>query len=104
MENLRKRRDIELVHKENRMKKLACKPSFHAFSIFTDDLAAVERKKTSLYLNKPIYCGFTILDVSKTLLFEYHYDIIIPKYGKAANLLFTDTGMIHGYRFLLTWL
>lgn len=92
MENLRKRRDIELVHKEKRMKKLACKPSFHAFRIFMEDLAAVEKVKTNLKLDKPIYCGFTILDVSKTLLYDHHYGYIIPKYGHAAKLLFTDTG------------
>lgn len=93
MENLRKRRDIELVHKEKRLKKLVCKPSFHAFSIFAEDLAAVEKLKTTLKLDKPIYCGFTILDVSKTLLFEHHYEYIVPKYGNAAKLLFTDTGL-----------
>ena len=48
-------------------------------------------KKTEVYFNKPVYVGQAILDISKTLMFDFHYDYIRAKYNDAAELLFTDT-------------
>ena len=91
MENLRKRVDVKLVNNEKRLKKLTSMPNFHAFKIFNDDLAAIQMRKTKLYLNRPIYVGFSILEISKILMYDFHYNYIKPKYGEKAKLLFTDT-------------
>ena len=91
MENLRKHVDVKLVNDETKAKKLICKPNFHDFKIFNQDLSAIQMKKSSLKLNKPIYAGFSILDLSKTLMYDFHYSYIKHKYGSQAKLLFTDT-------------
>lgn len=65
MENLRKRVDIQLVHNKKRLLKLSAKPGFKSFQIFNNDLASVELSKQKLILNRPIYVGFSILDLSK---------------------------------------
>jgi hypothetical protein len=91
MENLRKRLIVQLVNNQSKAKKLTSKPSFHAFRIFNEDLVAVHMLKQRLYLNRPICVGFTLLDVSKTLMYDFHYNYIKKKYGPNAQLLFTDT-------------
>jgi len=91
MENLRKRLIVQLVNNQSKARKLPRKPTFHAFRIFNEDLVAVHMLKQRLYLNRPIYVGFTILDVSKTLMYDFHYNYIKKKYGQCAKLLFTDT-------------
>ena len=80
MENMRKGFDVKLVNSEKRVRKLACKPTFHAFKLFNEDLAAVHMKKEKLKLNRPIYVGFSVLDLSKTLMYEFHYSYILNKY------------------------
>jgi hypothetical protein len=91
MENLRKRTNVELVHTPKRMLKVAAKPSFDMFKIFNEDLVAVHLKKGQLTLNRPTYVGFCILDISKILMYSFHYDYIKPTYQEHAKLLFTDT-------------
>jgi hypothetical protein len=91
MENLRKRPIVQLANNQSKARKLTSKPTFHAFRIFNEDLVAVHMLKQRLYLNRPIYVGFTILDVSKTLIYDFHYNYIKKKYGQCAKLLFTDT-------------
>ena len=91
MEYLSKRLIVQLVNNQSKARKLTSKPSFHAFKIFNEDLVAVHMLKQRLYLNTPIYVGFTILDVSKTLMYDFHYNYIKKKYGQCAKLLFTDT-------------
>ena len=91
MENLRKRVDIQLVHQEKRLHKLTKKPGFMSFKIFNSDLASVELQKIKLVLNRPIYVGFSILDLSKVLMYDFHYHYMKKKYGLKAQLLFTDT-------------
>ena len=68
MENLRKRTNIELVDNPKRIKKICAKPSFKSFKIFNDSLVAVHQDKTKLLLNRPIYVGASILDMSKILM------------------------------------
>jgi hypothetical protein len=91
MENLRKRPIVQLANNQSKARKLTSKSTFHAFRIFNEDLVAVHMLKQRLYLNRPIYVGFTILDVSKTLIYDFHYNYIKKKYGQCAKLLFTDT-------------
>ena len=91
MENLRKRVNVKLVNTEKQLEKLSASPLFDYFRIFNEDLIAVNMKKPSLYLNRPIYVGFCILDLSKVLMYDFHYNYIKAKYGNRATLLFTDT-------------
>ena len=90
MENIRNRVDIRLVTRVSQAKKLTCKPNYQHQTIYKN-LAAVHMKKVSLYFNKPVYLGMSILDLSKTLMYDFHYNYIKPKYGENAKLLFTDT-------------
>ena len=66
VENLMKRVNVKLVNNKTKLSKLIASPSFDYFRIFSEDLAAVNMKKTKLYLNRPIYVGFSILDLSKS--------------------------------------
>ena len=91
MENLRNRMNVELVNTEERLKKLCAKPTFKTFKIFNENLTAVHMAKIKLVLNKPIYVGFVVLDNSKILMYDYHYNHIKKIYGNRAKLLFTDT-------------
>ena len=91
MENLRKRVNVKLVNDVKQLKKLTASPSFDHFRFFTNELVAVNMKKPTLYLNRPIYVGFAILDLSKVLMYDFHYNYIKAKYGEKATLLFTDT-------------
>ena len=91
MENLRNRVNVELVNSPKRLKKICANPSFNSFRIFNENLTAVHSLKTRLFLNRPIYVGFAVLDGSKLLMYDFHYIFIINKYGDRAKLLFTDT-------------
>ena len=91
MENIRKRVDIRLVTSEKQMIKISSKPTFVSSKIFDENIVAVRRVKESLLMNKPIYVGMSILDISKSLMYEFHYNHIKAKYGSKARLLFTDT-------------
>ena len=91
MENIEKRVDVRLVTKREEAMKLSSKPNYDRHTIFDENLIAVLMKITKLYYDKPVYLGMCILDLSKTLMFEFHYDYIRRKYGDRAKLLFTDT-------------
>ena len=91
MENIRNRVNIKLVNTGKQFKKLSAKPNYQSRKIFNKNLIAVHMKKTSITMNKPVYLGMSILDLSKTLMFDFHYNYIKPKYGDKAKLLFTDT-------------
>ena len=91
MENLRKRVDIKLVTNEKQLKKLTSKPTYMSSKIFNENLVAVHKIKEQLTLNRPAYLGICILDLSKTLMYDFHYNYIKARYGSKAQLLFTDT-------------
>ena len=93
MENLRKRVDVKLVraHEEDRLRRLLASPSFARANIFDDDLAAIEVHKSRLVLNRPVYVGMSILDLSKTLMYDFYYGQLKKQYGDRCQLLYTDT-------------
>ena len=91
MENIRNRVDVKLVNTEEKLRKLIAKPNFRSRKIFSENLVSVHMKKTKLTMNKPIYLGMCILELSKTIMFDFHYNYIKPKYGNNVKLLFTDT-------------
>ena len=91
IENIRKRQNIHLIDNRKKAVKLSSKPNFDRCTIFDRNLIAVHMKNTEVYFNKPVYVGQAILDLSKTLMFNFHYNYIRKKYGKKAELLFTDT-------------
>jgi len=91
MENIRNRVDVKLVTSESEAKKLTNQPNFKNFTIFSENLVAVHMNVTKLKFDKPVYLGAAILDISKTLMYDFHYGYIKPKYNENAQLLFTDT-------------
>ena len=91
MENVRNHRDIKLVTTNERRNKLVSERNYHTTKHFSENLLAIEIRKTKVVLSKPIYLGQAILDISKTLMYEFWYDYIKPKYGKKAKLRYMDT-------------
>ena len=96
-QNPRKHQRVELVNDVSRIRKLLADPSYISHKTFFGDedeggsLAAVHRKTAVLKMNKPLYAGFAILELSKLLMFEHYYDFLKPKYGDKIRLCFTDT-------------
>ena len=91
MENVRKYRDIKLVITDKRRNQLASEPNYHTTKYFSKNLMAIEMKKTKVKINKPIYLGMSIPDISKTLMYEFWHDYIKPKYQEKAKLCYMDT-------------
>ena len=74
MENVRKHRDIKLVTTNKRRNRLVSEPSYHTTEFFSENLLVIEIKKTKVKMNKPVYLGMSILDISETLMYEFWYD------------------------------
>ena len=91
IENIRKRQNIQLIDDRKLALKLTSRPNFDRCTIFDKHLIAVHMKNSEVYFNKPVYVGQAILDLSKTLMFNFHYTYIKEKYSSKAELLFTDT-------------
>ena len=91
MKNVRKHSDIKLVTTNKKRNKLVSEPNYYTTKWFSENLIAIEMKKTKVKMNKPIYLVFSILDLSKTVMYEIWYDYIKPKYGKKAKLCYIDT-------------
>ena len=91
IENIRKRQNVKIVDNRKTALKLSSRPNFDRCIIFDKNLIALHMRNTRVYFNKPVYVGQAILDLSKTLMFNFHYEYIKEKYGKKAELLFTDT-------------
>ena len=83
--------DIKLVNDKIQVEKLSAKPNFYHCNVFSEDLVPIHMKKTKLVFNKLVYLGMCILDLSKTLMYYFHYNYIKQKYGDKPKLLFTDT-------------
>ena len=78
MENIRKHKDIKLVTSNTRRKKLASEPNYHTCKHFSENLIAIEMRKTKIHMRKAVYIGQAVLDISKTLMYESWYDYIKP--------------------------
>ena len=91
MSLVRQWRIVRLVTDEKKLLKLASKPTYVSSKIFNENLVAVHKIKETLTLNRPAYVGMCILDLSKTLMYDFHYNYIKDKYKEKARLLFTDT-------------
>ena len=91
MENLRKRVDVRLVTTKEKLLKLTSKPTYVSSKIFNENLVAVHKIKETLTMSRPAFVGACILDLSKTFMYDFHYNYIKSKYGDKAKLLFTDT-------------
>ena len=91
MENIGKHRDIKLVTTDKKRSKLVSEPNYHTTNLISEDLSIIEMKKTKVKMNKPIYLGLSILEYSKTLMYEFWYDYMQPKYNDNVKLCYMDT-------------
>ena len=91
MTNVKNHRDIKLITTDKRRKRLVSKPQYHSHKIFSDHLMAIKMKKIRVKMVKPLYLGMSILDISKTLMYEFWYDYVKPKYKDKAKLCCMDT-------------
>jgi hypothetical protein len=101
LEDPEKRLNVMLVNiwhdRNNKTKKkygaecLIGRPNYHSSSIFTENFVAVQMKPESIKLDRPIYIGFTVLEISKSHMYDFHYSHIKPFYGSNVSLCYTDT-------------
>ena len=92
MENLWKHRDLKLLITDKRKNRLVPEPNYHAKKLCLECLLAVETKKIKVKINKLVYLGLSILEISKILMYEFWYDHVKPKYQDNVKLCFMDTG------------
>ena len=91
MENIRRHRDIKLVNNKEDYLKQVMKPNFKGGVLMGEDLMSCEMGKVKIKMNKPVYLGQAILDLSKTIMYEFHYDYMKKKYeGTDLKLLYMD--------------
>ena len=91
MENIRKHRDIKLVTTDKKRSKLVSESNYHTINLISEDLSIIEMKETKVKMNKPIYLGLSILEISKILMYEFWYDYMKPKYDNNVKLCYMDT-------------
>ena len=90
MENVRKHHDIKLVKTDRKRNKLVSEPNFHTMKLIDNNLAVIEMRKVKVKMNKPIYLGLSILDISKITMYEFWYDYVKIKYQDKARLCYMD--------------
>ena len=91
MENIRKHIDIKLVTANKKRSKLVSEPNYHTINLISEDLSIIEMKKTKAKMNKSIYLWLSISEISKTLIYEFWYDYMKPKYNDNVKLCYMDT-------------
>jgi len=91
MQNDRNHLNVHILTSELRAMKFIARPTFLASKIINEEVTIVKLTKPTILLNKPIYVGMAILDISKLQMYQFHYDVYVKKYGDRAKLLFTDT-------------
>ena len=90
IENIKKHRDIKLVT-DKRRNELVSEPNYHTMNYISEDLSIIEMNRTKVKMNKPIYLGLSVLEISKLLMHEFWYDYMKPKYGNDVKLCYMDT-------------
>ena len=90
MKNVRKHRNIKLVRRERRNNYLVSEPNYHTTKFFTENLLAIEMRKTQVLMNKPVYLRLSELDLCKSVMYEFWYDYVKPKHGENAKLIYMD--------------
>ena len=90
MENVRNHRDIKLVTTNVQRRKYVSEPDYMTSKCFSKDLMAIEMRKTEVLMDKPVCLGQAILDISKTLMYEFYYDYLKPKYEDKVKLYYMD--------------
>ena len=91
MENVCKHRDIKLVRTDKKRNKLVSEPNYNTMKLIDDNLAIIEMRMVKVKMNKPIYLGLSILELSKITMYEFWYDYVKSKYGSRASLCYMDT-------------
>ena len=91
MENVRKHRDIKLVKTDHKRNKLVSEPNYHTMKVIAENLSIIEMKNVKVKMNKPIYLGLSILEISKIIMYEFWYDYVKKKYGDMVKLCYMDT-------------
>ena len=91
MENVRKRREVKLVVTEQKRNLLTFQPNFESSTIFSENLQAIEMRKTYVFMNNLTAVGQAILDKSEELMYTFWYDVIKPIYKDKAKLCYMDT-------------
>ena len=91
MENIRKHRNIKLVMTEEKYLRTVMRPNFKSGVLFGENLMGCEMGKIKVVMNKPVYLGQAILDLSKIVMYEFHYNYMVPKYGDRLKLCYMDT-------------
>ena len=76
---------------DKRRNQLVSEPNYHTTKWFSGNLLATEMKKKKVKMNKPVYLGLSILEISKTLMYEFWYDYMKPKYDDNVKLYYMDT-------------
>ena len=91
IENVGKHRDIKLVTTEKGRKYLVSELNYHSTKFFTENLLAIEIRKTSILMNKAACLGLSILEINKIVMYNFWYDYGKPKYEEKAKLCYNDT-------------
>ena len=94
MENIRKHRNIKLVTTEEKYLRTVMRPNFESGVLFGENLMGCKMGKIKIVMNKPVYLGQAILDLSKIVMYEFHYDYMVPKYGNRLTLCYIGTDSV----------
>ena len=104
MENMRNYREIKLATTQRRKNYLVSEPNYHTIKFFTENLSAIEMRKMQIIMHKAVYLESSILNLSKTITYEFWYDFVKPKYGENAKICYMDTDsfIVHVKKTVLT--